>query len=89
MEKILLVENDPFLLDRINEILVKEGYQVFPARQANLAYDLFVTIDPDLVISDLMLPQNDGFELLRKIRSISMGISVPFLFSPIRQNGRN
>ena len=80
MEKILLVENDSFLLDRINDILVDEGYQVFPARQANLAYDLFVTVEPDLVISDLMMPHNDGFELLRKIRSISMGISVPFLF---------
>ena len=80
MEKIMLVENDSFLLDRINEILVEEGYQVFPARQANLAYDLFVTVDPDLVKSDLMMPQNDGFELLRKIRSLSMGISVPFLF---------
>jgi len=80
LEKILLVENDPFLLDRINEILVDDGYQVFPSRQANLAYDLFVTIEPDLVVSDLMMPKMDGFELLKKIRSISTGISVPFLF---------
>ena len=80
MEKILLVENDPLLLDRIHEILIEEGYQVFPSRQSNLAFDLFVTVEPDLVISDLMLPKMDGIELLKRIRSISTGISVPFLF---------
>lgn len=84
MEKILLVEDDPFLLDVMNSILATEGYEVYPASQGRLALDLFVMTNPNLIISDIMMPNMDGFELLRTIRSMPQGITVPFLFLSAR-----
>jgi putative two-component system response regulator len=80
MEKILLVEDDPSLLEVMNSILEAEGYEVYPASHGRLALDLFVTIHPNLIISDIMMPKMDGFELLKTIRSMPLGITVPFLF---------
>lgn len=79
MEKILLVENDPSLLEVMNSILVAEGYEVYPANHGRLALDLFVTVNPNFIISDIMMPKMDGFELLKTIRSMPLGITVPFL----------
>jgi len=80
MEKILLVEDDPLLLEVMNSILTAEGYEVHPASHGQLALDLFVMVNPNLIISDIMMPNMDGFELLKTIRSIPKGITVPFLF---------
>jgi putative two-component system response regulator len=84
MEKILLVEDDPLLLEVMYSILDSEGYNVFPANNGHLALDLFVTVSPQLIISDIMMPEINGFELLKTIRSMPMGITIPFLFLSAR-----
>lgn len=80
MEKILLVEDDPFLLEVMNSILASEGYEVYPASHGRLALDLFVTIKPDLIISDIMMPKMDGFELLQAIRSNPLALQCHSYF---------
>ena len=84
MEKILLVEDDPFLLEVMNSILAAEGYEVYPASHGQLALDLFVVVNPNLIISDIMMPNMDGFELLKTIRSMPQGITVPFILLSAR-----
>jgi putative two-component system response regulator len=80
MEKILLVEDDPLLLEVMHSILGGEGYDVYPANNGRLALDLFVTVSPHLIISDIMMPEMNGFELLKTVRSMPIGITIPFLF---------
>lgn len=84
MTKILLVEDDNLLLDVMRSILDAEGYEVFPAANGKIALDLFVTCRPDLVVSDIMMPEMDGYELLESIRQIPEGVTVPFLFLSAR-----
>jgi putative two-component system response regulator len=84
MPKILLVEDDAFLLDVMRSILESEGFEVMPASNGKQALDRFVSSKPDLVVSDIMMPEMDGFELLEAVRAIPVGITVPFLFLSAR-----
>lgn len=65
-------------------ILEEEGYTVSCASNGKVALDLFVADRPDMVISDIMMPEMDGFELLRAIRMMPAGVTVPFLFLSAR-----
>src|SRR5512140_2598275 len=84
MVKILLVEDDAPLLEVLQSILESEGYEVHPAVNGKLALDLFVSCRPNLVVSDIMMPEMSGYELLEAIRAMPDGITVPFLFLSAR-----
>lgn len=84
MTKLLLVEDDALLLEVMKTILEEEGYTVSCAPNGKVALDLFVADRPDMVISDIMMPEMDGFELLRAIRMMPAGVTVPFLFLSAR-----
>ncbi len=84
MQKILLVEDDAPLLDVMRYLLEAEGYEVCPAVNGKQALDLFVSSRPSLVVSDIMMPEMNGYELLEAIRMMPDGITVPFLFLSAR-----
>jgi putative two-component system response regulator len=84
MEKILLVEDDMLLLEVMRNILEAEGYKIFPAVNGKQALDLFHTVHPDLVVSDVMMPEMDGYEMLQAVRLMPAGVTVPFLFLSAR-----
>ena len=84
MQKILLVEDDAPLLDVMRYLLEAEGYEVCPAVNGKQALDLFASSQPSLIISDIMMPEMNGYELLEAIRVLPEGITVPFLFLSAR-----
>ena len=73
-ERILVVDDDTEVLSILNRILELEGYDVVTTTNGSSAVTLLEKRKPDLVILDIMLPQFDGFEVLRLIRQRS---SVP------------
>ena len=74
--KILVVEDEKYISDIIKFNLEKEGYQVFTAYDGAEDLEKQETVDPDLILLDVMLPKLDGFEVCRRIRSSS---SVPII----------
>lgn len=68
MIKILLVEDDPDILDLTAYVLRRERFVVVEAKDGAQALRRWKADRPDLVIMDLGLPALDGFEVLRKIR---------------------
>jgi putative two-component system response regulator len=84
MTRILLVEDDTLLLDVMSSILEAEGYELHRASNGKQALDLFVVCHPDLVVSDIMMPEINGFELLQAIRMMPAGVTIPFLFLSAR-----
>lgn len=76
-EKMLIVDDDKDIVNLVSDILEYEGYDVEKAYNGALALQLIKKNYYDLIILDVMLPDMDGFEILRRIRG---EISVPIIF---------
>jgi len=69
--RILLVEDEPSLVETVRYALEREGFAVDVARDGRAALDRFAEAEPDLVILDLMLPAVSGLDVCRRIRASS------------------
>lgn len=69
--KILVVDDEPALLNTVRAYLEQEGYTVQMANNGSSALHIFREFQPDLVILDIMLPEIDGLEVLRQLRQSS------------------
>ena len=68
--KILLVDDDPDILEFIEYNLAKEGFEVATANNGVEAIEVAQAIIPDLILLDVMMPEMDGVEMCTKIREI-------------------
>ena len=71
MKFILLIEDDPFLIDIYVTRLRKEDYKIDVASDGEIALDKLKKGKFDLVILDIILPKIDGWEILKKIKENS------------------
>ena len=69
--KILVVDDDPNILQLITLYLTKEGFEVVQAKQGDEALRSFKSAPPNLVLLDIMLPVMDGWQVCREIRKVS------------------
>ena len=69
--KILVVEDDHNISDLIRMYLNKEGFEVHTAYDGGKAVELFRSVEPDMVLLDIMLPVMDGWSVCAKIREVS------------------
>ena len=77
MFRILIVEDDKELRSLFERVLVKNGYTVSQAANGQQALDAIDREYYDLIISDIMMPVMDGYELVRSLRDA--GITTPVL----------
>jgi two-component system alkaline phosphatase synthesis response regulator PhoP len=68
--KILIVDDEPDILELIEYNLKKEGYQVYTAANGQAAITEAKKFLPDLIILDIMMPKMDGIEVCRLLRSM-------------------
>ncbi|MBW4474477.1 MAG: response regulator transcription factor [Stenomitos rutilans HA7619-LM2] len=80
MKKVLVVDDDATLRMALTRYLEKRGYLTQDVASGMEALQLFEQDPPDLVVSDVMMPEMDGFEFCRRLRSIRLGQLVPFIF---------
>lgn len=76
---ILVVDDDPDILEALIEILAAEGFDVLAARHGQEALAQFSTRPPDLVLLDLMMPVMDGWEFASHMRKNPDWADVPIL----------
>jgi DNA-binding response OmpR family regulator len=67
-KRVLLVDDDPEIIDAIRYALESKGFQIFIARDGNQGLAMAEREDPDLVILDMMMPKRSGFLVLEKLR---------------------
>ena len=80
--KILVVDDEKPIVEILKINLQKDGYIVFEAYDGEDAVSKARTINPDLILLDVMLPKLDGFSVCRKIRETS---SVPIIMLTARE----
>ena len=79
--KVLVVEDEPSLVETLDYTLRRQGYTVFTAMEGRAALEVARKENPDLVVLDIMLPGLDGFEICRILRQET---SVPILMLTAR-----
>ncbi|MEM8807694.1 MAG: response regulator transcription factor [Cyanobacteria bacterium P01_G01_bin.38] len=80
MKKILIVDDDNTLRAALTRYLEERGFLVRNASSGAEGLSLFQQDPPDLVVSDVMMPEMDGYEFCTELRAIRSGQLVPFIF---------
>jgi CheY-like chemotaxis protein len=80
--RILCVEDEQDIRENISDILRDEGFEVFEAGNGKEGFESFLQNNPDIIISDIMMPELDGYGLLKLVREnkTAHASSVPFIF---------
>lgn len=79
MKKILLVEDDPLLIDIYTTKLKQSGLQVTVVEQGEKALAAMESERPDLVLLDIVLPHMDGWEILQQVRAREELKAIPIV----------
>ncbi|ANQ53066.1 MULTISPECIES: response regulator transcription factor [Thermosipho] len=78
--KVMVIDDQPEILELISFTLEKEGYDVIPVEDAEKALEEIKDKDVDMFLVDIMLPGMDGFEFVRNIRSQEKHKFTPVIF---------
>lgn len=79
MFRILVVEDDPDLNRAVCTFLNQSGYEATGCLNATDAYDAMYDKVFDLIVSDIMMPQIDGFEFVKTVRTLNENIPILFM----------
>lgn len=79
MAKILIVEDEPMINEMLSDILTSNDYEVDVAHDGQVGIEKFEQGKYDLIITDVMMPKLDGYELTKKIRASNNTIPILML----------
>lgn len=77
MAKVLIIEDDPTILEGLKAYLLSESYDVLTAKDGEEGYQLGSTQSPDAILLDIMLPKKNGFDVCKDLRA--SGITIPII----------
>lgn len=80
MKKILIIEDEDFIRETIQDILDAEGYETDSAENGQIGVDKAKNFLPDLIISDIMMPILDGHGVIRELKKEETTAQIPFIF---------
>ena len=82
--RILSIEDDPEMSSLIQLIFERKGHRVIGARRGELGLELIKSLKPDVLLLDLMLPDIDGWELYRQMKTDKELAKVPIIIVSAR-----
>ena len=71
---ILLVDDDPEIVESMRTVLENKGYRIIVARDGNSGLTMAERENPDLIVLDMMMPKKSGFLVLEKLKSRPGGL---------------
>ncbi|MFL5319805.1 MAG: response regulator [Myxococcaceae bacterium] len=75
----LVVDDDPDILEALSEILESEGFAIRRARNGQEALERLAEATPNLILLDLMMPVMDGWEFSRRMKQLDPAPKVPII----------
>lgn len=76
MAKILVIDDEPHILLMVKKMLERAGYEVDLASNGSEGLRLFDGIDPDLVITDIIMPEKEGLETIREMKRRNKDLKI-------------
>lgn len=89
MKRILVIDDDKSILKAIRTILRHEGYRVYTADNGEKGISKVVTVKPDLIICDLILPDMDGLEIVKWIKKVKKEKGLPVIILSARDEDKD
>ncbi len=88
MEKILVVDDDPYILMSLEFLMKKEGFEVKVARNGTEALDIINKDIPNLVLLDIMMPDVDGYAICKYVKASKklQDIKIVFLSAKSKES---
>jgi DNA-binding response OmpR family regulator len=83
---ILVVDDDPAILDLIAQLLIEEGYQVLSASNGQTALDMARDQLPKLILLDLMMPEMNGWQVVAELKAAAQTRSIPVILLSARRD---
>lgn len=78
--KILVIEDNKDVRENLEELLTLSGYTVFTAENGKAGTSQALELSPDLILCDIMMPEMDGFGVLRILSNHPSTMDIPFIF---------
>ena len=78
--RILVADDDDGLRQLLRLILAREGFEVFEAANGEQALALAITVDPAVILLDVMMPDLDGYDVCRRLKNDQRTGGVPVVF---------
>ncbi len=88
MPRILLIDDDEPFRNMLHKILERAGYEVQPAADGKQALELFRQQQPDLIITDLVMPEKEGLETILELRREAPNAKIIAMSGGARMNPR-
>lgn len=79
LNRILVVDDEPDIVAWLDEALTANGFDVCSADNGPAALELAQTFQPDLILLDIKMPNMDGFEVMRRLRSQEATATIPII----------
>ena len=89
MAKILLVEDDPILIQLYTDKLSFAGFEVITAADGDDALRKAKTVNPQLILLDIVIPKKNGFEVLDELKHDPNSQTIPVIMLTNLMNERN
>jgi DNA-binding response OmpR family regulator len=78
--RILVVDDDAWILRMVTTVLEKRGYEIFTARDGEEGLQQAQQVIPDLIVTDVMMPKLDGWALVKQLRATPQLAFTPVIF---------
>jgi CheY-like chemotaxis protein len=85
--KILIVDDNQDLAFLIKWMLEDEGYEVRSAQNGSDGYSTYLLFNPDLVLTDIQMPEKNGLDLIKEIRCHNPGVRTIYMSGDLGQYG--
>jgi DNA-binding response OmpR family regulator len=76
MARVLLIDDDPLVLEALSNHLARDGHEVLRARDGREGVDTFRAEGADVVVTDLLMPTKEGLETIMEIRDLSASVVI-------------
>lgn len=80
MKMVLIIEDNLEIRENTSEILELEGFKVISAENGKTGLAMAAKEKPDIILCDIMMPEVNGYQVIRELKSNPLTASIPFIY---------